>query len=118
MGNEHQNPPLSSLNTYQLSQDELIKLSKLVEEENDANAAFRLYQYYAFSNFDDNKMMHYLEIAAENGNLTAQHNLSYLYMEQNKLDKAFKWAKKAKEGGHKYSDSLLQEIERKNETNR
>ena len=113
MASENPSKPLSSATTYELSHVEILNLVRLVEEQNSINAAFRLYQYYAFSKYDKNYMMYYLEFAAKNGHTIAQHNLSYLYLEQNKLDEAYIWALKAKNGGNKYSDSILYEIKKR-----
>jgi TPR repeat protein len=110
MANSSDDIPLSSATTYDLTNDDIIKLSQLAEEKNDAKSAFRLYQYYNFSMHDTNKKIFYLELAAENGHIIAKNNLSYIYLEQNNLDKAYEWALKANQAGNDYAERILKEI--------
>jgi hypothetical protein len=107
------NPPLSSATTYALTQEDIIALTKLVEENGDSNAAFRLYQYYNFSQYNKEKIKFFLDIAARNGNVVAQNNLSSVYLNENDLDKAYKWAIAAKNNGGEYSDWILKEVQKR-----
>ena len=107
---ENATSPVSSATTYSLSQEELDTLTSLADENNDSAAAFRLYQYYTFSKHDESKQLHFLGIAATQGNNVAQLNLASLYCKQGRLEEAYEWAQKAKSGGNYLADAVLAEI--------
>lgn len=103
--------PVSSFTTYNLSEDEYGTLLKQAKKNNDVNAAFRLYQYYAFCTENKTAMLEFLIISAHNGNNVAQHNLAYLYFTEGRFDEAYDWAQKAKLNGNNLSEELIKEID-------
>jgi len=105
--------PTCSAVIYDLTPSEITSFEQLVKQNNDAKAAFRLYQYYTFSLRDEEKIEYYLNIAANKGNVTAQYNLAYIYMEKDNLENAYKWAILAQKNGAKYAGGLLSDIQNK-----
>lgn len=103
----------SSATTFNLTEDELIKLEKETELGS-SSSAFRLYQYYAFSNYDESKELYWLEIAAKLGSDVAQYNLAqrYFYKDKN-FTEAKEWMQRASKSGHpKAKDFRSRKFER------
>jgi TPR repeat protein len=105
----------SSAETYDLSQAQLVELIKKARNQNDAEAAFRVYQYYNYSSTADNResnILYYLRIAATNGNTVAQYNLAVnlvLRRDPLKYEEARFWLEKAAAAGHGYAKKGLQD---------
>jgi TPR repeat protein len=97
---------LSSAEAFNLSSEQLSDLARKARDENDAKAAFRVYQYYTFSyaNQDrESNVIRYLRIAATNGNAVAQYNLSVnliLQRDPSRYDEAKFWLGKAAATGN------------------
>jgi TPR repeat protein len=81
-------------------------------EAGDAQAAFRLSQYYTFTHADKVQRTRWLAVAAKAGHATAQYNLaSELSSDGEDLDQARHWAAEALQNGYKDADRLLGAIE-------
>jgi len=81
-------------------------------EAGDAQAAFRLAQYYTFTQADKVQRTRWLAVAAKAGHATAQYNLaSELSSDGEDLDQARHWAAEALQNGYKDADRLLGAIE-------
>ncbi|GGC20195.1 tetratricopeptide repeat protein [Pseudoduganella buxea] len=111
MDDQKNSGPISTGSTYWLSKFER---SQLTDKANrgDKDAAFRLAQYYAFSEFDNEKEQHWLERSARAGHTAAQYNLSFLlfYKENPDIHGALYWAEMAKKNGDTKAQVLIDEI--------
>jgi uncharacterized protein len=92
-----------------LSNDDLAALPKKANT-GDGNAAFKLYEYYAFISDEDSKAYYWLDKAAENGNVEAQYLVGSRLFNKDKK-KAIFWLKKAAAGGHIRAKKSLTDIE-------
>jgi TPR repeat protein len=103
----------SSAETYDLSPSQLIELSSKARDRNDAEAAFRVSQYYMFSHPESqSNMFYYLRIAATNGNMVAQYNLAVhlvLPRDPSKYSEAKFWLEKAAAAGNGDAKKGLQD---------
>lgn len=103
--------PVSSASTYHLTAEEIISLT---QEANlgQASSAFRLYLYYAFSQYDNEKRLEWLKVAAERNHAVAQHNLAYDYMygPTPNAKEAKRWAQLSLDNGNKEAQDLLNKI--------
>jgi hypothetical protein len=103
--------PTSSGQIYGLGEPERAELAKKAEA-GDAEAAFRLVQYYTFTRDDAGQRERWLLAAARLGHPTAQQNLAVDLSRGGKdLAGAAHWAAEARKGGAKGADQLLGEIE-------
>jgi len=110
------NKPVLPCASFYIEKSELPKLEKealLGSPE----PAFKLFQYYEFYIFNNDKSLYWVTISAENGHVIGQHNLAYtLFMNNHDINDILRarfWAKKAVSGGNKEALELLKEIERK-----
>jgi TPR repeat protein len=94
---------------FDLPPDQLTQLTKRASEQGDANAAFRVYEYYSLSCTyctaaeRQYNVIYYLRIAATNGNAVAQYNLAVnlvLGRDPLKYEEAKFWLAKAAEAGN------------------
>ncbi|GAA3918658.1 hypothetical protein [Litoribacillus peritrichatus] len=102
--------PNSTVNTFSLGEKEL---NILIAQGNkgDKSAAFKLYQFYEFSEYDRGKADHWLLTAANLDHIKAQYNLSVGFFQDGKYAEALYWCKKAIENGHIKAKELLEDIE-------
>ncbi|WP_439672081.1 hypothetical protein [Cupriavidus necator] len=109
--------PVSGGSTHFLSEEQIATLSAQASA-GDSASAFRLYQFYTFSNFDSKKAYSWLEIAARNGNAIAQYNLAKILQQGDKYAEALYWAHTADSNGESSAKQLAEELERQiKETN-
>lgn len=94
---------------FDLSANQLADLKRRAEERGDASAAFRVYEYYSLSCTNctaaerQSNVIHYLNVAASNGNVVAQYNLSVnliLQRDPSKYDEAKSWLEKSAAAGN------------------
>lgn len=90
--------PISSGSTFYLSPSDIQNM-ELKASNGDKDAAFKLYQYYSFSNLDDGKAYMWLEKSAWLGHEIAQYNFIKLLLDQNKKLEAVDWVNKANRHG-------------------
>ncbi|WP_318393102.1 sel1 repeat family protein [Enterobacter sp.] len=106
----------STATTYDLSKEQLLELKNKSTHGN-ADATFRLYQYYSFTLNDIDKEMHYLEKASLQRHSKAQYNYAFFlsykipaYSKYYNLDKAIYWMEMAMQNGHIDAKHKLQEL--------
>lgn len=106
----------STAMTYDLSKKELLDI-KYKSEYGNAEASFRLYQYYFFTLDDIDNQMYYLYRAAVQGHPIGQYNyalvLSYnipFYSKYYDLDKAIYWMELAAKNGSADAVNKLREL--------
>lgn len=116
---EFTHSPLGTPNeVFWLSEEERTKCIQQAEK-GDAEAAFRLNNYYLFIKDDFKQAFKWLKVAAEHGHVTAQYNLGfeYLYVPSNlgikNKEKALFWFNKAALQGHKAAKERLEEHDRR-----
>jgi TPR repeat protein len=103
--------PTSSGQIYWLGEPERAELAKKAEA-GDAEAAFRLVQYYTFTHSDPDRRGHWLLAAARLGHRPAQYNLAVdLCWGGKDLAQAAHWAAEAGRNGDAEAARLLQRIE-------
>jgi len=73
----------------------------------DGKASFRLSFYYRLYRYDDKSADVWLEIAAEQGNEAAQHNLGFCYERKGKYKKALFWYTKAAKNDQSAKEKLI-----------
>lgn len=107
----------STHSIYYLSDDERSKL-ETKSINGDAEAAFRLYKYYSFSNYDADEQMRYLAIAASHNNIMAEYAYGIFlsckngpYSKYYDLNKAIYWMKLAAAHGHTEAKTELLRLE-------
>lgn len=103
--------PVSGGSMYFLS-DEQIAVLATQAGAGDSVSAFRLYQFYTFSNLDSRKAYSWLEVAAKNGNTVAQYNLAKILRQERKYVEALNWAHAADSNGESGASQLAEEVER------
>jgi TPR repeat protein len=91
-------PPVSTASIYNLTDTER---KNLVQEANNKNneASFRLYMYYAFSEYDSTQELYWLKKSAADGNVVAQYNVAYFLEQLNKTEEALYWLELAANNG-------------------
>jgi TPR repeat protein len=105
----------STSEKFDLSAEQLTDLTKRAKEHGDAEAAFRVYEYYDYSSTDRNSesnVIYYLRIAATNGNAVAQYNLAVrLVVDRDpaKYEDAKFWLEKAAAAGNGDAKKGLQD---------
>ena len=92
---EGEGEPKSTVSVFYLQPDEVNTLSHQAKR-GDGEAGFRLFMYYKFSNYDEEKSSQWLKIAANNGHATAQYRLYVDLQEQGETKKANEWLQKIK----------------------
>lgn len=103
--------PTSSGSIYGLP-DERKEILMKEANSGDKDAAFTLYQHFAFSQLNDLEENKWLEIAARNGHIGAQYNLAVRFKEKRQLEKALYWANEALKNGEVDAAKLIDEINR------
>ena len=101
---------ISSGSTYWLSQASLVSMKDL-SSKGDKNAAFSIYKYYTFSEYNANLSFFWLQRSAELQHPIATFNLAEKYREIGDIEKSKKWAKIAVELGIQDAKSLIVELE-------
>lgn len=86
--------PTSTGSIFFLDSNSLQTLSEKAKA-GDAESAFKIYQYYTFSNLDISLSNHWLEMAAKLGHPVAQYNLAVLFEQKDDKENATLWGKKA-----------------------
>jgi len=106
----------STYTTFNLSDEERVVLEKK-SLDGDAAASFRLSQYYALSNYNQEKELQYLEVAATQGHPVAQYNFGGRFSQKTghyaswyDLDKAIYWLEKSANNGNEAAKRHLQEL--------
>lgn len=109
---EKKGTPASSASTYWLCDSDQKNLARDAEENN-KDAAFRLYLHYAFSNHDPNKSRHWLQKAAQNGHAIAQYSIAHdlIYGEHTNIQEAEIWANESIKNGNQSAFELIEIIE-------
>lgn len=103
--------PTSTETVFSLMRDELESL--IIEANNDdKNAAFRLYQFYEFSVRDEKEADKWILSAAELGHKTAQYNLSKKFYQSQLYFDSLPWCNKAIQNGHSEAQELLRQIQK------
>jgi TPR repeat protein len=98
--------------SYSLSTEDMKKLSDKAEA-GDADAGFRLWQYYAFYAGNSEKALYWEKKAAEHGHVTAQYNLGMRFLVDPVLkdkNQALYWLGKAAEYGDIDAKKKLEEL--------
>lgn len=108
-----ENELVSSATVYDLTEDQLKKLS-IEAKEGNKDSAFRLSQYYEFSEENEEKFLYWLEISAKQGHYLAQYNMAFVMAQKNRISDAMYWVEIVKKNGQIEVDSLINEINRKN----
>ena len=106
----------SSGSTYALSSDGVAALESAALD-GDRIAAFRLYQYYAYSHYNTAKENKWLERAARLGHPVAQYNLAQRYLEDKDFRNAHHWAERLQSRDPKRAKHLLAEIKARQAAN-
>lgn len=109
---EKKGNPASSASTYWLCDSDQTNLARDAEENN-KDAAFRLYLYHAFSNHDPSKSSYWLQKAAQNGHAIAQYNIAHdlIYGEHTNIREAETWANESIKNGNQSAFELIEKIE-------
>lgn len=104
--------PISSASTYWLSDSDLKKLMQDAKTK-DKDVAFRIYQHYAFADYDTKKSTYWLKEAAKNGHAIAQYSIAHdlIYGEQTNINEAEIWAKESIKNGNQSALKLIEKIE-------
>lgn len=97
-GVETNDMPISTGSTFALDATQIESYTKKAKN-GDKEAAFKLYQYFTFSRYDENHSMYWLELSAKLGHTVAQYNLALHYEEIGDIENAAMWGKKAYAGG-------------------
>jgi hypothetical protein len=101
---------LTGASSFSIGENELVSL-KEAANNGDANAAFRLYQYFTFLASNEQEATVWLTVAAKLGHSVAQNNLAHmLFWKNNDLEKAEYWAKEAIKNGNQSAAELLKDI--------
>ena len=108
--------PISSGSIFALSTEEIESLSKSALS-GDAEAAFRLYQYFSFSHHDEGKAMYWTGIAAKNGSSVGQYNFAFMLRDSGDFKEALYWANILKSRNYPDSDYLIESINEKMKEN-
>lgn len=104
--------PLGGFQSFELAPSEQEKLM-VAAEKGDAQAAFRLSQYYGIAKNDLDMQLVWLRRAAELGHPSGQYNLGYLLVYDPRLrnlDEADRWLKKAAVTARAQRDRKLQQM--------
>ena len=107
---------VSSASTYMLSANEIESLSKSALS-GDAEAAFRLYQYFRFSRSDYEKAMYWVGISAKNGSSVGQYNFAFYLSKKGNFKEALYWANILKSKNDPDIDDLINSINEKMKEN-
>ena len=109
---QYKGSPISTATMFSLTSAELESL-KIEAGNGDNKAAFRLYEYYEFSDYNLEKSNLWELKSAELGNSTAQYNIAVSFYESNRFDQALFWCKKAELSGNKEAKKLKKKIKTK-----
>ncbi len=106
--------PLSGASSFDISADERTEL-KAAASKGDADAAFRLYEYYDFVALDPDEAKAWLRRSAELGNRTAQYNLGVLLLESaepgsGEQAEAIEWLERARSSGSEKAQKKLDSL--------
>lgn len=108
----------STFTIYDLSDEQKFDLEKK-SKNGDAEASFRLYQYYCFTINNIDELLKYLEISASQGNIIAQYNYGMFLSDTNPaltkhydLDKAIYWMGMAAKNGDIGAQKKLLELKK------
>lgn len=106
--------PISSKSTFWLSKEDINKFVTLAKS-GDKDAAFKLTQYYLFSEYDEEKIKFWTEKAAELNHPIAQYNLAYIFYMQvpPNYEKSIFWAQKSMENKNPSAENLIEEVKEK-----
>ncbi|EGZ4337177.1 sel1 repeat family protein [Salmonella enterica subsp. enterica serovar Texas] len=102
----------STPDIFNLSERDKLNLEKK-SKDGDSNASFRLYEYYAFTLNDNNRLMEYLRTAALQGSVIAQYNLGIILSDKD-LEQAIYWMDMAAKNGNINARNKLQEFKKLN----
>jgi TPR repeat protein len=98
---------------YDLGSNDVKALQVRVQSNGDENAAITLAHYYGFSNFDLDKWVKYLTIAATNGDAISQFNLGTVYLTVPQIknsEKAKYWFEAAAKSGNLAAKRQLEKM--------
>jgi TPR repeat protein len=96
---------------YNFNSNEINNLTLLVENKGDVQAAIKLANYYGFVNFNLDKWVNNLTVAATNGDSTSQYNLGVAYStvpQIKDLAKAKYWFETAMKSGNLSAKARLE----------
>jgi len=99
---------LSSGTIYYLNEDEIYYYKKKSLEGN-SDASFKLYQYYAFSNFIKPDMIKWLKISALQGNEVARYNYAVYLINKGDMIEASRLIDEIQSSGDAASANELRE---------
>lgn len=102
--------PESTASTFFIKQDEIESVVKKAND-GDMKSAVRLYNYYTFSKYDDEKSQYWLLKSAELGDSTAMYTLATDYHEKKDFPKALEWAQKAVMAGKLKAQAIIDDIQ-------
>lgn len=105
--------PESTASTFFIKQDEIESVVRTANT-GDVKSAFRLYNYYTFSKYDDEKSQYWLSKSAELGDATAMYTLAMDCYEKKDFQNALKWAQKAVDAGKLKAKAIIDDIKKKN----
>lgn len=104
---------------YDLSEKDKTEL-EVKSLNGDANASFRLYQYYSFTLNDIDEQMRFLKRAACQGNNVAQYNYGFFlsyddpeFAKYYNLNEAIYWMGLAAKKDHGIAETMLEELKSK-----
>lgn len=102
--------PESTALTFFIKQDEIESVVNKANSD-DVKSAFRLYNYYTFSKYNDEKSQYWLLKSAELGDSTVMYTLATDYHEKEDFLKALEWAKKAVMAGKLKAQAIIDDIQ-------
>lgn len=100
---------ISSGSTYYLNHDELECLKKQ-SLNGDSDASYKLYQYFAFSEFNKPEMLRWLRISYSQGNEVANYNYAIYLIDRGETKEALKLINDIELGGDEVSANELKRM--------
>ncbi len=114
---QYEGEPISTATTFSLTSAEIESL-KTEAKKGDNNAAFRLYEFYEFSDYNLEKSKLWELKSAELGNTAAQYNVAVSFFDSSQFEQALFWCEKAKLGGNEKAKNLREKIKLKQSQNK
>ncbi len=106
---EHQGEPVSTGSMFHLSTQQLLACRDRALQ-GDVDSAVKLYEFYTFSEVNNNERLFWMKKSAELGNATLQYSYSLYLLEEGDREEAIKWANISSSNGHVKAKEMLDHL--------